>query len=98
MLKGGFALELRLADLARTTKDIDIDWMPQDELVVDLLLDAADADHGCQCLPERGNDPGAIRPLARSLETCRRDTPLRRSWLTRRFPVAPLQRGGRRAR
>jgi hypothetical protein len=46
VLKGGFALELRLADLARTTKDIDIDWMPQDELVVDLLLDAADADLG----------------------------------------------------
>lgn len=41
MLKGGFALELRLDAAARTTKDIDIDWIRgEDEASAD-LLDAA---------------------------------------------------------
>lgn len=46
VLKGGFALELRLADLARATKDIDVDWTSTSRDVVDFLLDAADADLG----------------------------------------------------
>jgi len=46
VLKGGFALELRLAEVARTTKDIDVDWTSTNRDVVDFLLDAADADLG----------------------------------------------------
>jgi hypothetical protein len=30
-LKGGFALELRLGGMARTTKDVDIDWAMGEE-------------------------------------------------------------------
>lgn len=41
LLKGGFALDVRLADRARSTKDIDLDWPAADEEVVDLLLEAA---------------------------------------------------------
>lgn len=45
-LKGGFALELRLGNVSRTTKDIDVDWsLPEDE-AVETLLDAANADLG----------------------------------------------------
>lgn len=40
LLKGGFALDVRLADRARTTKDIDLDWPAADEDVLDLLLEA----------------------------------------------------------
>lgn len=44
-LKGGFALELRLDDRARTTKDIDLDWASgEEEEIVDYLLDATDLD------------------------------------------------------
>lgn len=46
VLKGGFALELRLGDIARTTKDIDVDWSVGETDAVELLLDAADADLG----------------------------------------------------
>ncbi len=46
LLKGGFALDLRMTERARATKDIDIDWRdPEDELL-DTLLDAADHDAG----------------------------------------------------
>jgi hypothetical protein len=41
VLKGGFALELRLGGSARTTKDIDIDWNVDEQEAVELLLDAA---------------------------------------------------------
>jgi len=41
VLKGGFALELRLGAQARTTKDIDIDWATNEEEAVELLLQAA---------------------------------------------------------
>ena len=41
VLKGGFALELRLGGSARTTKDIDIDWTLDEEDAVELLLDAS---------------------------------------------------------
>jgi predicted nucleotidyltransferase component of viral defense system len=41
VLKGGFALELRLGAQARTTKDIDVDWAVSEDEAVGLLLDAA---------------------------------------------------------
>ena len=41
LLKGGFALELRLGGRARTTKDIDIDWIVGEGQATELLLDAA---------------------------------------------------------
>jgi hypothetical protein len=41
VLKGGFALELRLGAGARATKDIDIDWILGEEAAVELLLKAA---------------------------------------------------------
>jgi predicted nucleotidyltransferase component of viral defense system len=46
LLKGGFALDLRLSNRARTTRDVDIDWQgPEDELF-DALIDAAALDIG----------------------------------------------------
>lgn len=44
VLKGGFALELRLGDHARTTKDIDIDWQVDESEGVELLLDVTALD------------------------------------------------------
>jgi predicted nucleotidyltransferase component of viral defense system len=41
VLKGGFALELRLGAQARTTKDIDVDWAIGEDDAVELLLEAA---------------------------------------------------------
>lgn len=41
LLKGGFALELRLAERARTTKDVDIDWQAEHETLIDVLLEVA---------------------------------------------------------
>jgi predicted nucleotidyltransferase component of viral defense system len=46
LLKGGFALELRLAGRARATKDIDLDWQLDEEDAIELLLDAAQLDLG----------------------------------------------------
>lgn len=46
MLKGGFAIDLRLGDRARATKDIDLDWCVDDDELLDALLDAADHDAG----------------------------------------------------
>lgn len=46
VLKGGFALEIRLGDLARATKDIDIDWTMSEREVFDLLRRAAEHDLG----------------------------------------------------
>lgn len=43
LLKGGFALELRLDAAARTTKDIDIDWMLSESDAAALLIEAATA-------------------------------------------------------
>jgi hypothetical protein len=40
VLKGGFALDLRLADRARTTKDIDLAWRAEEHELLDALLDA----------------------------------------------------------
>ncbi|MFA4928763.1 MAG: nucleotidyl transferase AbiEii/AbiGii toxin family protein [Patulibacter sp.] len=44
VLKGGFALELRLGLQARTTKDVDVDWTVDESAVTEFLLDAADHD------------------------------------------------------
>jgi Nucleotidyl transferase AbiEii toxin, Type IV TA system len=41
LLKGGFALELRLADRARVTKDVDLDWQAAEEELLDALIAAA---------------------------------------------------------
>ena len=46
MLKGGFALDLRLATRARSTKDVDIEWRAAEAELADTLLDAADHDAG----------------------------------------------------
>lgn len=46
VLKGGFALELRLGDVARSTKDADFEWRRGEEEAVEMLLDAAARDLG----------------------------------------------------
>jgi predicted nucleotidyltransferase component of viral defense system len=63
VLKGGFALELRLGAHARTTKDIDVDFALDEEQAVELLIDAArlDLDDGFEFDVERmpiNADPG----------------------------------------
>jgi predicted nucleotidyltransferase component of viral defense system len=44
VLKGGFALELRLAGHARTTRDIDLDWKTSLEDATEVLIEAARLD------------------------------------------------------
>jgi hypothetical protein len=44
LLKGGFALDLRLAARARSTKDVDIEWQAEEGELLDALLDAGDHD------------------------------------------------------
>lgn len=46
VLKGGFALDLRLAARARSTKDVDIEWRAAEDELGDTLLDAAEHDAG----------------------------------------------------
>jgi Nucleotidyl transferase AbiEii toxin, Type IV TA system len=46
VLKGGFALDLRLDARARSTKDVDIEWRAEEDDLLDALLDAADHDAG----------------------------------------------------
>lgn len=46
LLKGGFALDLRLTERARATKDTDLDWRDRDDELLDTLLAAADHDVG----------------------------------------------------
>lgn len=46
LLKGGFALELRLHDRARATKDVDLEWQTDGEELLDALIDAAEHDAG----------------------------------------------------
>lgn len=46
LLKGGFALDLRLADRARTTKDVDIEWHDDEEQLLETLIDATGRDIG----------------------------------------------------
>src|SRR2546425_2532713 len=44
VLKGGFALELRLGGQARTTRDIDLDWHTDLDDATEVLLEAASLD------------------------------------------------------
>jgi predicted nucleotidyltransferase component of viral defense system len=44
LLKGGFALDLRLADRARATRDVDIDWKADEEELAETLIEAAGVD------------------------------------------------------
>ena len=46
VLKGGFALELRLGSVAWSTKDADFEWCLDEEDAVELLLEAAALDLG----------------------------------------------------
>jgi predicted nucleotidyltransferase component of viral defense system len=46
LLKGGFALELRLHERARATKDVDLDWRLTEEAATSALIDAARLDLG----------------------------------------------------
>ncbi|HEX8050323.1 MAG TPA: nucleotidyl transferase AbiEii/AbiGii toxin family protein, partial [Solirubrobacterales bacterium] len=46
LLKGGFALDLRLAARARATKDVDIEWHGEQGELLDVLIDAARHDAG----------------------------------------------------
>jgi hypothetical protein len=46
LLKGGFALDLRLVERVRATKDIDIDWQAAEEELLDTLLEAAEHEAG----------------------------------------------------
>ena len=41
LLKGGFALDLRLADRARTTRDVDIEWQAAEDELHETLIEAA---------------------------------------------------------
>ncbi len=58
VLKGGFALELRLGTVARSTKDADFDWRLAEDDAVEMLLDAAalDLDDGFTFALERANE------------------------------------------
>jgi hypothetical protein len=44
VLKGGFALDLRLVARARSTKDVDIEWRAEEDQLAEALLDAAEHD------------------------------------------------------
>jgi hypothetical protein len=44
LLKGGFALDLRLAERARATKDVDLDWQAAETELLDTLIEAAEWD------------------------------------------------------
>lgn len=46
LLKGGFALELRLAERARATKDVNLDWQAAEEELLDTLIAATAHDAG----------------------------------------------------
>lgn len=46
LLKGGFALDMRMTDRARSTKDVDIEWHAAADDLLDMLLDATTIDAG----------------------------------------------------
>jgi predicted nucleotidyltransferase component of viral defense system len=73
LLKGGFALDLRLANRARTTRDVDIDWQAAEEELFDALIDAAELETGdfftfeierTRTLPERFGGSHRFRATA----------------------------------
>lgn len=59
LLKGGFALDLRLADRARATKDVDIDWWADEAKLFETLIEASsyDADDFFVFSIERSDTP-----------------------------------------
>lgn len=46
LLKGGFALDLRLHERARATRDVDVEWQAAEEELLDVLIDATSIDVG----------------------------------------------------
>lgn len=46
LLKGGFALDLRLAEKARATRDVDIEWQADEAELIEALIDAASVNVG----------------------------------------------------
>ena len=46
LLKGGFALDLRLAGKARATRDVDIEWQADEAEVIEALIDTASVNVG----------------------------------------------------
>ena len=46
LLKGGFAIDLRLGERVRSTRDVDIDWHAADHKLADALIDAVAHDPG----------------------------------------------------
>lgn len=46
LLKGGFALDLRLRERARATRDVDIEWQTAEDELLDVLIDATSTDVG----------------------------------------------------
>lgn len=58
-LKGGFALDLRLPERARATRDVDIDWHASEAELLDALIAAAaiEADDCFSFLVERAGTP-----------------------------------------
>lgn len=46
LLKGGLALDLRLPERARTTRDVDLDWQAPADQLLDALIDATRHDAG----------------------------------------------------
>lgn len=57
LLKGGFALDLRLAGRARATRDVDIEWRAEEEGLLDALIEAAAYDFFAFSI-ERAGAPG----------------------------------------
>lgn len=59
MLSGGFELDLRLADRARSTENIDVAWRADEDELLDVLIDAATDDLGdfFTSAIERTDDP-----------------------------------------
>ena len=63
LLKGGFALDLRLVDRARATKDIDIDWQADGDTLVEALIDAGETLTTTDLLTFAGIPPVEVRAL-----------------------------------
>lgn len=60
LLKGGFALDLRLGEQARVTKDVDIEWLAASGELLGVLIEVAefDADDFFSFTIERAGTPG----------------------------------------
>lgn len=62
LLKDGFALELRLPDRARATKDVDLDWRLTEDAATSALIDGARLDLGG--LHNEAHEPTISQDLA----------------------------------